>query len=70
MEEFKNLPTEQLLELISQYTGDYTRMIREGATDDEYIKCERFLILLQEEIRFRSPNISNTDINFISDISE
>lgn len=64
MQNFKALPTEELLELISTYTVDCARMIKEGASKEERSDCENMLILLQEEVRFRQPTLSSNDIKF------
>lgn len=70
MDEYKNLPTEHLLELISKYTIDCSRMFKEGATSEEYLNCQRVLVLLQDEIRFRHPTSSGGEMNFKSNISD
>ena len=70
MEDVKFLPTEHLLELISKYTIDCSRMFKEGVGSQEYKDCQRVLTLLQDEIRFRHPAVSGTDMSFKSNISE
>jgi hypothetical protein len=67
MEDLKELPTEQLLELLAKYTGDYTRMAKEGAPHVEYYSCEIILGQLQAEINFRRATLSSTKINFETD---
>lgn len=64
MQNFRTLPTDQLLELISTYTIDCARMIKQGASKEERSNCENMLILLQEEVKFRQPTLSSTDIKF------
>ena len=64
MENYKSLPTEQLLELISKYTIDCARMLKEGAPKKEHSECEDFLILLHEEMQFRRSKFYSTDIKF------
>jgi len=61
------LETEQLIDLLSKYTADYTKMMSDGTTEDEYTKCNLTIIALQTEIEGRKKSgtiISNleTDI--------
>jgi len=67
MEELHILETEQLIDLLSKYTADYTKMMSDGTTEDEYTKCNLTIIALQTEIEGRKKSgtiISNleTDI--------
>ncbi|MBV9988198.1 MAG: hypothetical protein JO301_10985 [Chitinophagaceae bacterium] len=64
------MATDQLLELLSEYTADYTRMAKDGAPHVEYYSCEQVLNLLQEELRFRKATLSTTEFNFESDASD
>lgn len=70
MEEFKTLQTEQLLDMLARHTEDYTRMFADGASHEDFIKCERVITFLQTEINYRRSSLSSNSINFSSDISE
>lgn len=70
MDELRELPTEQLLEMLSKYTADYTRMIRDGASDAEHTACQQTLMQLQTEILFRKQTFSEEGFNFESTSSE
>jgi hypothetical protein len=59
MEELKQLPTEQLIDLLSKYTSDYTHLIKTGATNVASTSCESILIQIQEEINSRSVLVLN-----------
>lgn len=70
MDELRELSTEQLLEMLSKYTADYTRMIRDGATHTEHAACQQALNELQSEILFRKQTYSEKGFNFESTSSE
>jgi hypothetical protein len=70
MEDYKNLQTDLLIDMLVKHTENYTRMFTEGATDQEFTECQRVITLLQTEIQFRKSTITNQHINFTSDASE
>ena len=53
MEELRILETGQLLDLLVKYTTDYTRMMSDGTTEEEYAKCNLTIKALQTEIEVR-----------------
>ena len=53
MQELHSLETTQLIDLLAQHTSDYTRMITNNITGDEYEKCKLVIKALQAEIEFR-----------------
>lgn len=65
MEDFATLPTDQLLERMLSHTATYTRLIKEGATDNELSNCEFVLNMIQSEIKLRqsSPKKNEVDSN-------
>lgn len=74
MQELRNLETSQLIDLLAQHTVDYTKMMSEGTTEEEYAKCNLIIKALQTEIEVRkksgtiTPN-SATDITTPPDYS-
>lgn len=53
MEELRTLDTSQLIDLLSKYTIDYTKMMSDGTTEEEYAKCNLTIKALQAEIELR-----------------
>ena len=53
MDELRNLETGQLLDLLVKYTTDYTRMMSDGPTEEEYAQCNLTIKALQTEIEVR-----------------
>ena len=53
MEDLRILETGQLMDLLVKYTTDYTRMMSDGTTEDEYAKCNLTIKALQAEIEAR-----------------
>lgn len=53
MEELRILGTEQLIDLLAKYTIDYTKMMSDGTTEEEYAKCNLTIKALQAEIEVR-----------------
>lgn len=45
----------ELIDLLAKYTSDYTRMMSEGTSDEEYEKCKITIEALQAEIETRKP---------------
>ena len=74
MQELRNLETSQLIDLLAQHTADYTKMMSEGTTEEEYAKCNLTIKALQTEIEKRkksggvTPNPS-TDLTIPPDFS-
>lgn len=74
MEELRTLDTSQLIDMLSKYTTDYTKMLAEGTTEEEYTKRKLAIKALQAEIESRkktgriSPN-PETDITTPPDFS-
>jgi len=63
MQELRNLETSQLVDLLSQYTADYTRRMSEGTTEDEYAKLKLTIKALQTEIDIRKNSSKGSDTN-------
>jgi hypothetical protein len=70
MDDFKTLPTDKLLDLLSEHTAEFLRMVREGAPTVKYLDTQRIVSVLQDEINFRQSSVSNTDFNFESNNSQ
>ena len=69
MQELRNLETSQLVDLLARHTADYTKMMSEGTTEDEYTKCNLTIKALQTEIESRKSNTSETNITAPPDFS-
>lgn len=52
MENFKNIDTLVLLDMLSQYTDDYKRLMLKG-TKEEFEQCKNSIDLIQEELNLR-----------------
>lgn len=53
MEELHSLEISQLVDLLARYTADYTKMMTEGTTEEDYTKCDLTIKALQSEIEAR-----------------
>ena len=51
--ELKSLDTSQLMDKLVKYTLEYTKMLNEGATQEEYLKCKLAIKAIQSEIELR-----------------
>ena len=56
MQEFLNLDNSQLIDLLAKHTSDYTQMMSEGTTEEEYLKCSLIIKAIQSEIESRKIN--------------
>jgi hypothetical protein len=66
IQEIKKLDTSALVDLLAAYTANHSRMLKEGATDDEFAKCSLSLRSIQAEIDSRkqtAANASSTEAN-------
>ena len=66
MEKLSLMETSVLVDLLAAQTADYIRMLSEGATDEEYARCNLSLRAIQTEIearRLTEANTSTTDSN-------
>jgi hypothetical protein len=70
MEDFKTLPTDKLLDLLTEHTSNYLRMVKDGLPDVQYNDTQRVITLLQNEINFRQTSVSTTDFKFKSNNSD
>jgi hypothetical protein len=59
MQELRTLDNTQLIDLLAQYTSDYTKMISENMMGDDYEKCKLIIKAIQTEIDVRKTNGSN-----------
>ena len=63
MKELRNLETSQLVDLLARHTADYTKIMSEGTTEDEYTKCNLIIKALQAEIASRKTNTTGSETN-------
>ena len=59
MQELRTLDNTQLIDLLAQYTSDYTKMISENLMGDDYEKCKLTIKAIQTEIEVRKTNGGN-----------
>jgi len=59
MQELRTLDNTQLIDLLAQYTSDYTKMISENMMGDDYEKCKLTIKAIQTEIDVRKTNRGN-----------
>lgn len=63
MENLQSLELNKLLEMLSQYTSNYTKMLSEGSKDDEFASCYLRIRALQAEIQNRRRTDSQTNLS-------
>ena len=63
MQEFHSLDNTQLIDLLAQYTSDYTKMFSENMLGDDYEKCKLTIKAIQTEIDARKNNIASGEIS-------
>ena len=51
--ELSSLDTSQLMDMLVKYTLEYTKMLNEGAPQEEYLKCKLAIKSIQSEIELR-----------------
>ena len=56
--ELSSMGNSELMDLLAKYTSDYTRMMSEGTSKEEYEKCKMTIKALQAEIELRKSNDS------------
>jgi len=75
LQELQTLDTSQLVDLLAQHTANYSKMLSEGTTEEEYDKCKLTIKAIHAEIELRkkagsiSPN-QVTDITTPPDFSK
>ena len=58
--EIHTLETSALVDMLAAYTANHSRMLREGASDEEFAKCSLTIRSLQTEIDSRKQTAANT----------
>lgn len=64
MQEIQKLETAVLVDMLANQTASYLKMISEGASEEEFARCNLTMKALQSEIEQRkrtSANTSTTD---------
>ena len=51
--ELQSLDTSQLMDMLVKYTLEYTKMLNEEASQEEYLKCKLAIKAIQSEIELR-----------------
>lgn len=60
MEELQTKETSQLLDMLSSYTADYTKMLAEGIREGEYAEYKLLIKAIQAELDLRKKEGINT----------
>lgn len=63
MENLHLLEMSVLVDILAQHTTNYTRMLSQGAPDQEFDKCKLAIRAIQTEIEFRKQTPGNTTIS-------
>ena len=59
MQELHSLDNNQLIDLLAQYTSDYTKMITDNNMGDDYEKCKLTIKAIQTEIEIRKNDLNS-----------
>jgi len=51
--DFRHFETSALLDLLVQYTAEYTKILHEGGTQEQFDESRNIISLVQEEINLR-----------------
>jgi hypothetical protein len=51
--ELQSLDISRLMDMLVKYTLDYTKILNEGSSQDEYLKCKMAIKAIQSEIELR-----------------
>jgi hypothetical protein len=69
----QNSQIAMLVDMLANYTEEYTRMIHQQPTEFErFMQCKNTIAILQAEIfsrKIRSGNLGGIDVNFLSGTS-
>jgi hypothetical protein len=63
MQELQNLDLSALVDMLSEHTVKYTRILANGGNKDEYNKCRKTIQFLQREIADRKNSDGNSTVN-------
>ena len=58
----RSLDTSQLMDMLVKYTLEYTKMLNEGAPQEEYLKCKLAIKAVQSEIELRQSGGKDSSI--------
>ena len=53
MQALHTLETSHLMDMLAKYTIDYTKMLNDGSSQEEYLKCKEAIKAIQLEIALR-----------------
>jgi hypothetical protein len=53
MQALRTLETSRLMDMLSKYTIDYTRMLEDGSSEGEYLKYKEAIKAIQLELELR-----------------
>lgn len=63
MQELIALETSILVDLLAQQTSQYTKMLSEGSSEEEFARCNLTIRAIQSEIESRKRTSANTSIS-------
>ena len=53
MQALQTIETSSLMDLLSKYTIEFTRLLTDGSSQEEYLKCKEAIKAIQLEIEIR-----------------
>jgi hypothetical protein len=62
MKDFQNLELTVLVDLLSQYTARYYKILSDGGSEEEFTSCKKTIQSLQSEIEYRKKSAKNSTI--------
>jgi len=60
MQKLQTLETSLLVDMLATYAADYSRMLKEGTSDEEFARCSLTIKSIQAEIDSRKQTAANT----------
>ena len=64
MQALRTLETSRLMDMLSKFTIDYTRMLADGSPQEEYLKYKEAIKAIQLELELRqNEETSSPDLN-------
>jgi hypothetical protein len=62
MKDIQNLELTVLVDLLSQHTARYYKILSDGGSEEEFTSCKKTIQLLQSEIEFRKKSAKNSTV--------
>ena len=58
--ELQSLDTSRLMDMLVKYTLEYTKILNDGTSQEEYLKCKLAIKAIQSEIELRQNRGTNS----------